>query len=310
MTMFRQLLVPLDGSRLAETVLPAVVALAAREQSRVTLLHVVEPSAPRSIHGERHLAAGGDARAYLEEVQGWLRERGVEAAARVEEGDGDVTSSICHAAGATETDLIALCTHGGRGVRGLLFGRVAQQVLARGRIPVLLLPPSGSGRDAPFECQRVLVPLDRSHASEEILAIAAAVAKAFGAALVLESVVPTVATARGVRGATARLLPRMGAAVLDEEAGDAAAYLQSLASRLGEEGIVAEAVVERGETLKVLEQSARRHGADVFAMATHARAGVSAIWEGSVAARLLERSRRPLLLLRVEREASGAEASA
>ncbi|HEX9107432.1 MAG TPA: universal stress protein, partial [Longimicrobiales bacterium] len=135
MTMFRQLLVPLDGSRLAETVLPAVVALAAREKSRVTLLHVVEAAAPKSIHGERHLAAGSDADAYLEEVHGWLRVRGVEADVRVEQGAGDVATAICHAAGATGTDLIALCTHGGRGVRGLLFGRVAQQVLARGHIP-------------------------------------------------------------------------------------------------------------------------------------------------------------------------------
>ena len=308
--MFRHLLVPLDGSRLAETVLPAVVALAAREKSQVTVLHVVEPSAPKSIHGERHLAAGSDARTYLEEVQSWLRARGVEASTRVEEGTGDVASLICHAAGATDTDLIALCTHGGRGVRGLLFGRVAQQVLARGNIPVFLLPPSDSGREAAFECRRVLVPLDRSHESETILGIAGEVARAFGAALVLESVVPTVGTIRGVRGATARLLPRMGAAVLDEEAVDAAAYLEALATRLGEEGIVAEAVVERGEPLKVLEQSALRHGADVFAMATHARAGVAAIWEGSLAARLLERSRRPLLLARIEREPGGESTSA
>ncbi len=135
--------------------------------------------------------------------------------------------------------------------------------------------------------------------SEGVLPAAAGLARAFQATLVLESVIPTLSTIRGVRGATARLMPRMGAAVLDEEASDAAVYLGEIVARLEEGGIEVEGVVERGEPVKVLEDAAARHQADVFALATHGRAGVSAIWEGSIAARLLEKSGKPLLLVRI-----------
>ncbi len=308
--MFRHLLVPLDGSRLAETVLPAVVALAAREGVAVTLLHVVEKEAPKRVHGEHHVATEEEARSYLEELRQWLAQASVQADIRVEVGQGDVAVRVCREATTLGADLIVLCTHGGRGVRGLLFGRVAQQVLARGLIPVFLVPPSTEGRTAPFVCRRVLVPLDGTPPSEAVLPAAADLARVFAAALVLESVIPTVATIRGVRGATARLLPNMGAAVLDEEAGDAAGYLRGIVARLAAEGVAAEGVVERGEPARVLADAARRHGADVFALATHARAGVSALWEGSIAARLLEGAGRPLLLVRIQRVEPGTAGSA
>ena len=53
--MFKHILIPLDGSRLAETVLPAGVYLAGVLGSTVTLLHVIERDAPQEVHGERHL---------------------------------------------------------------------------------------------------------------------------------------------------------------------------------------------------------------------------------------------------------------
>ena len=305
--MFRHLLVPLDGSRLAETALPAVVALAAREGVTVSLLHVVEEEAPKRVHGERHVANEAEAAAYLDELRQWLAQASVTADVRVEVSPGDVAARIGREAAALGADLIVLCTHGGRGVRGLLFGRVAQQVLARGSTPVFLLPPSHQGREAHFACRRVLVPLDGTPPSEAVLPAAADLARAFAAALVLESVIPTVATIRGVRGATARLLPNMGAAVLDEEAGDAAGYLRGVVARLAADGVPAEGVVERGEPVHVLADAAQRHGADVFALATHARAGVSALWEGSIAARLLEGSRRPMLLVRISRPGAGPD---
>ncbi len=297
--MFRHLLVPLDGSRLAETVLPAAAELAVRMGAELTLLHVVEPEAPARVHGERHLKVREEAAAYLDDIRRWLADEGIVADARVEVSRGDVAERIGREAAGIGADLVALCTHGGRGVRGLLFGRVAQQVLARGRVPVFLMPPSPQGREAPFVCRRVLVPLDGTEASEGVLPGAETLARAFDATLVLESVIPTLSTIRGVRGATARLMPHMGAAVLDEEAGDAAVYLGRIVARLEDAGVAVEGVVERGEAVKVLADAAARHATDVFALATHARAGVAAIWEGSTAARLLEKSGKPLLLVRI-----------
>ncbi|HXE57026.1 MAG TPA: universal stress protein, partial [Gemmatimonadales bacterium] len=76
---FGHLLVALDGSRLAETVLPVVAAFAARFAARATVVHVVEPGGPATVHGDRHLREAGEAERYLAEVAGWLGSRGVAA---------------------------------------------------------------------------------------------------------------------------------------------------------------------------------------------------------------------------------------
>ena len=66
--MFKHILVPLDGSGLAESALPAAVALATALDSRVTLIHIIEAGASPSIHGERHLTDTTEAQDYLEET--------------------------------------------------------------------------------------------------------------------------------------------------------------------------------------------------------------------------------------------------
>jgi len=85
--MFRHLLVPLDGSRLAEAALPVAAHMARKLGSTVTLLHVVERRPPREIHGDHHLAAPEEAVAYLDKIatrailSGLIVERHVHAAA-------------------------------------------------------------------------------------------------------------------------------------------------------------------------------------------------------------------------------------
>ena len=66
--MFNHIIVPLDGSTLAETVLPMAVHLAAILNSRVTLLHIIEKDASPVIHGDRHLTTTPEARSYLEDI--------------------------------------------------------------------------------------------------------------------------------------------------------------------------------------------------------------------------------------------------
>ena len=66
--MFQNLLVPLDGSPMAESALPAAAYLAPRLGAHVTLMHCIERAAPEKVHGERHLREPEEARAYLEEA--------------------------------------------------------------------------------------------------------------------------------------------------------------------------------------------------------------------------------------------------
>src|SRR5512137_823854 len=65
---FSHLLVPLDGSRMAEVVLPAVAEIAARFGAWVTLVHVIEKNAPAAVHGDSHLRAPEEAERYLRDL--------------------------------------------------------------------------------------------------------------------------------------------------------------------------------------------------------------------------------------------------
>jgi nucleotide-binding universal stress UspA family protein len=66
--MFKHILVPLDGSRLAESVLPAANYIAQKMHATITLIHVIEKNAPEEIHGERHLTNAEDANRYLGDI--------------------------------------------------------------------------------------------------------------------------------------------------------------------------------------------------------------------------------------------------
>jgi hypothetical protein len=93
--MYKHLLVPLDGSRLAETVFPAVAYLAEKLAARVTLLHVVERDAPETIHGQRHLTEAREAGMYLDEAARLALPSSIVAARHVvAAGEGGVARSI------------------------------------------------------------------------------------------------------------------------------------------------------------------------------------------------------------------------
>lgn len=299
--MFRHLLVPLDGSRLAESALPAAAELARRLGASVTLLHILEPDAPSTVHGDRHLRSPAEAEGYLAGAADWMTARQVSAEVALNQQQGDVAATIARIGNAVGTDLIVLTTHGRSGLRGLLFGRVAQQVLQRGRIPVLLIQPSVSGRDASFAWRRLLVPLDGSDTAEHARAPATALAAACEAEIVLMRIVPTVETVSGDQLAPARLLPTTTAAMLEVEASEAGSYLERVAGGMRREGRTVTTAVGRGDPIRVLVDAAEQRGIDLIIMATHGRSGVSALWAGSIASRLVETGKKPVLLIRIPR---------
>ncbi|HZS93483.1 MAG TPA: universal stress protein [Chloroflexota bacterium] len=296
---FENILIPLDGSKLAEVVLPLVERLAAAESARVTLLHVLERGAPATIHGERHLRELDEAEAYLREIAERLEAAGIESTYHAHEvPEGDVARSIVQHADEEGADLIAIATHGSGRVRQLLFGSIAQQVLQRGTVPVLLARPPTEGGIGDLSPGPVLVPLDGTRAAEDALDTAADLARALGQELHLVMVVATPETVRGDRTAVQTLLPASTRAALDVERQDAVAYLDGLAERLGDSKLTVTTDVRRGGTASALTAEAEEHGVGIMVVATHGRAGLQAIWAGSVGARLLARTRAPILLLR------------
>ena len=298
---FCRLLVPLDGSRLAEAVLPAASELARRFGAALTLLHVLERGAPSTVHGEPHLAAAAAAAAYLTGLSRKLAASGLTVDVHVHPNqERDVAGSIVGHADELRCDLVILATHGHGGLRDVVVGSIAQQVLRRGTRPVLLMRPRfAAGRL--FVVRKLLVPLDGTSDSERALPVAEELARAWDAEAILLQVVPTRGSLAGEQAAVAAMLPSATAAALEIERERASEHLSALAEGLRARGIAASAEVLRGDPTTVVPETVRREGADFVVMATHGRAGLDAFWSGSIGARLVERLAVPILIFRSDR---------
>jgi nucleotide-binding universal stress UspA family protein len=300
-------LVPLDGSRLAESVLPVVQQVASRFHAQVTLLHIVEKHPPTVIHGEPHLTSVAQAQAYLEEIATRLRSSALPVEIHVHrDKEDDVARSIVQHAQEVNADLVIMCTHGHGGLRELLFGSNAQQALQQGTQSILLLFPREDGSVYPFNLQRILVPLDGTAAHEPALPVAITIARTFGAELHLVLVIPTLATLSGEQAVSGLLLPTTMRAVLDLAQQGAVDYLEQAVARCRAEGVVAQAEVLRGDIVPVVLGLAERLNVDLIVLASHGRTGLDALLTGSVASRIAGRRIRPLLLVRAEKPVGGS----
>ncbi len=302
--MIRQILVPLDGSVLAESVLPAAAALAEGFGARVTLLHIVEEHPPGTIHGQPHLTDADRAQAYLGEVarRPLFRDRVVDVHVHLPQA-GDVAESVVDHARELGADLVVLSTHGKSGLRGFLFGSIAIRALQRGTTPILLVNPTAAGEAPPFVCRTILVPLDGTAAHEPALGLASTLGRAWRAALHLEIVVPTVGTLSGDEVVTGVLMPMAKRALLDLAERGAQEYVRRLAESLTAEGVPTTSHVSRGETATSLVDAANRVGADLVVMASHAKGALDAFWSGSLTPKVIEKLGRPLLLVRAKEDA-------
>lgn len=294
--MFKHLLVPLDGSRMAESALQPALYLAQKVAATVTILHVMEHDPPEVIHGEPHLTSLGDAYAYLEALAARQPPGAMVKLHAHPNPEHDVARSIVEHAAELGVDLIVLCTHGRSSLRRWLFGTIAQQVIAQGRTPVMAVHPAGN--DAPpYACSRILVPLDGDPEHEAALVVAAEVARVCAAALDLVVVIPTLGTLPLESTVTARLLPATTRAVLDISQEAAAAYLAGLAAGVVASGVVSITSVRRGDPIAMIAQEAEEYGADLIVMATHPKSHMDAFWSGSVAPQVMERTHLPIILV-------------
>ncbi len=294
-----RILVPLDGSHLAEAAVPIAERLAEACGAEITLLHVIEKAAPSSIHGEPHLAREEDAEAYLTALAQELTARGATVDHHVHEVPvGDVARSIAGHADEQGSDLVVVCTHGGGDLRRGLFGSIAQRVLQMCRRPVLLVRTQRAPAvHPPFDPATIMVALDATVAAEAALPMASRLARALHAQLRLVVVVPTLETVAGEHQPKATLLPGTTRILLDAAEEQAAAYLDELSDSLRATGVPSVAEVRRGAPVAELAADAAEHGDGLVVAATHGRAGLQAIWSTSVAARLMKRTNAPILLV-------------
>jgi nucleotide-binding universal stress UspA family protein len=298
--MFKHLLVPLDGSQLAEAALPAAAYLAPILGASVRLVHIIEKNAPKEVHGERHLTNDDEACTYLEDVaeRAFPPEVSVECHVHSTE-TSNVASSIVEHVGELASDLIVMCTHGHGGLHSWVFGTIAQQVIAVGPCPVLLIQPKDDEPSLAFTCQNILVPLDGNPDHEQVVPIVAELAPIFSAAVHLVTAVHTRGTLSGERAATSRLLPGTTSALLDLTYERAGERLKRSTALLHDAGLSVTAHVERGDPAQAIARTAEEIKADLIVLGTHGKAGMEAFWEGSITPQIARQTHVPMLLVRV-----------
>lgn len=146
--MFNHLLIPLDGSHLAEAALPAATELASKFNSKITLVWVIQPphlimtAANGSVYAqlltEMRNQSEQDAHSYLRSHKGTLRQQGYDVEAMVVEGE-NIADALLDVAIERTIETIVMSTHGRGGISRWVFGSVADKVLRQADVPVLLI---------------------------------------------------------------------------------------------------------------------------------------------------------------------------
>lgn len=298
---FRTILVPVDGSKLAEQALPLAVAIAERSRGKLKLVLV-----HRQIHhgllestGEfarTELAIHQSERNYLKDLLGAARKRLGRAvsSATLKGPVAPVLAEYVRDAGA---DLVVMTTHGQGGVRRAWLGSVADQLIRSVEVPVLLVRAAEEGAaEAPAEFGEILVPLDGSPLAEAALEPAAALARLWDGEISLVQVVSPVALHAGQPLAFPLGFDDRFTEVRRDAAQD---YVRDIAEGLRESGVKASGVaVLGGGVAETLLDIADPERVGLLVIATHGRGGARRLVLGSVADKLVRAADVPVLVVR------------
>lgn len=301
MPLLKQLLVPVDGSPLAEYALDTAAALAHACGGQVSIIRASEPRSEGLLDATVDYTVDDAVRAYVREVSDRLAEGG-DVVTNGAVGVGKPAEVIFRRAGEVGADLIVMTTHGRTGLRRAWLGSVANEVLRSSHLPVLMLrvPEDDVERPARVEpYRRVLVPLDGSKVSAAVLPSAALLARCGKGSLVLLRVVHPlplyVASAE---------MPAYPAAMIDPEitrqlASNAQQELEEVAPAVAEEyDVQVHALTVTAESAADgIIDTADLQGVDAIAMTTSGR-GASRLIVGSVTDKVLRRGSYPMLLYR------------
>jgi nucleotide-binding universal stress UspA family protein len=275
--MLKKILVPLDGSTLAEQALKFAVDLSIPTGAVLVLMRAAySHTLPGVDAREREAGAIQEAQDYLTQTADALTERGYECQTLVP--FGHPAECIVEQARLDNVDLIVMSTHGRTGPGRWIFGSVAESVVSKSPVPVLVTRAMLPFHREPFlpEEPRLVVPLDGSAFAESALAPAIVLADDLGGTLIL------------VRGEAD-----------NEYIGDAHDYLVEAQARLCAE-LPPESVrlhVSTASAADAIDAAVSQFGASVVVMSTHGRGGVMRAVAGSVASEVVRRGQAPVILI-------------
>ena len=143
--MYKTILVPLDGSKRAEAIVPHVEQLALKYGAKVIFLQVVQPHAtlsgvdavPGEVYRKAYEQQQLEAQKYLEGMAGTFREKGIATAAHIV--SGRIIDQILSVAEREQIDLVAIASHGRTGLARVFYGSIAAGILNRIDRPLLLV---------------------------------------------------------------------------------------------------------------------------------------------------------------------------
>ena len=277
--MIEKILVPLDGTQIAEAGLTWAEHAAARCGAGIRLLTVVD-KADGAENGRRDQAEG-----YLREHCQRLKAKGlsVEFEVAFDTPAGHILSQ------AKTADLTVMTS----GTTRWLISAVLDQVLKEMRRPVVVARGVPGQTPPPPSLSKILVPLDRGSYSQQILPTAQKVAKALDASIILCHTVASVGQHRDAMDA-----PPGVARIIEEELDESRRFLAPVAERVEKDGVSVEIVVTMGDAPKEIIRIADRSQAGLIAMATRGRDRLEKRIVGSVANIVVESTNLPCLLAR------------
>lgn len=275
--MYERILVPLDGSQLAEIALPYAEELSGRLGSDVTLIYVSESIDDPHRHMHQ-IYMQKMAESAKQDAEAYARKLGKELTIQVRSVNlaGNPAEEIVKYADSENTGLIVMSTHGQSGIRQWTIGSVANKVVRATKQPVALVRAEVPRPDVPRKdtLRKALLPLDGSKESEAALPYVAELASRLGMSVTLLQVLA------------------IGDKALAED------YLEKIGAQLKQKGVTVESRVLFGEAATEIINLADEIHADVVAMSTHGRSGIGRWVLGSVAERVLYEGNTPLLLVR------------
>jgi len=282
---FEKILVPLDGSNLAERALPYAQTIAKTRGSSILLLSVLGAGE----HLERPM------KAYLEAQARQLESQGISSSVSVV--SGSPAEEIVQFADENEADLTIISSHGYSGIRRWMLGSVALKVLYGTCVPTLLIK-AASPETSPAKFRKVLLPLDGSPFSETSLLYAEELLQGTAAELLLLRVSepPVVPADRSpaIKPSWEEYRDQLMAEVRQQ----ASAYLEKVKSGFEQKGLKARSQTLLGKAVESILEVARAEGVDLIIMTTHGRTGISRWVYGSVANRVMQECHHPILLIR------------
>lgn len=300
--MFSKILVPLDGSKVAEQALPFARILAGTLKTPIELLQAIDISAvsahmaaDKALYLEGLIAeAERSAREYLERVAHKLA--GIDVAAFIERGKP--AEVILDRATAAPGLLIAMATHGRSGIQRWLLGSVAEKILRGTGQPLFLVRASDDEpEERPAALNSIIVPLDGSSLAESVLPVAVKLAKSLEASVLLFRAFELPAKAYYGRE---DYLPDYEA-LKNRVKEEAQAYLDARVAALKEEGLPrVSSLLREGVGAEEIIRCAREHPDSFVAMCTHGRSGVKRWVLGSVSEKVVRHSGDPVLVIRGE----------